>query len=70
VSDLLKRCDEASEVARQAFAAGDTVTGIAAIQLAAQLVQLARAFETMFPDQKPVKNPLRGGAAATLKVRS
>jgi hypothetical protein len=42
VSDLLEQSDRAAEVAREAFAAGDTATGIAAIQLAAQLVQLAR----------------------------
>lgn len=45
MSNLLKQADAATEVAREAFAAGDTVTGIAAIQLAAQLVQLAKLFE-------------------------
>lgn len=43
---LLHQASEAAEVARQAFAAGDMVTGIAAITLAAQLVQLARALTT------------------------
>ena len=42
---LLEQSDAAAEVAREAFAAGDTVTGIAAIQLAAQLVQLASLLE-------------------------
>jgi len=35
----------AAEVARDAFTAGDQVTGIAAIRLAAQLLQLARLQE-------------------------
>jgi hypothetical protein len=39
---LLRQSDDAAEIARNAFAAGDLATGIAAIQLAAQLVQLAR----------------------------
>lgn len=47
VTDVLTQANEAAEIARQAFAAGDLVTGIAAIQLAAQLVQLARIFETI-----------------------
>ena len=42
---LLEKADEASMVALEAFAAGDMVTGIAAIQLAAQLLQLARIWE-------------------------
>ena len=46
VSVLLKYCDMAGEVAREAFAAGDLVTGIAAVQLAAQLIQLARLKES------------------------
>ena len=45
MNDLLKQSHTATEVAREAFAAGDFVTGIAAIQLAAQLIQLARLFE-------------------------
>ena len=45
MSNLLKQSDAAAEVARKAFAAGDLVTGIAAVQLAAQLVQLARLKE-------------------------
>jgi hypothetical protein len=36
---LLEQSDKAAEVARMAFDAGDVVTGIAAITLAAQLVQ-------------------------------
>ena len=42
MNNLLKQSHTATEVAREAFAAGDFVTGIAAIQLAAQLIQLAR----------------------------
>jgi hypothetical protein len=42
MSKILDQSDAAAEVAREAFAAGDVVTGIAAIQLAAQLVQIAR----------------------------
>jgi hypothetical protein len=45
MSKLLEQSDIAAEVAREAFAAGDAVTGIAAIQLAAQLVQLARLLD-------------------------
>jgi hypothetical protein len=43
----LSQAKEAAEIARQAFAAGDLVTGIAAITLAAQLVQLAKIFRSM-----------------------
>jgi hypothetical protein len=49
VSDVLTQAREATELARQAFAAGDLVAGIAAIQLAAQLVQLARIQEKWKP---------------------
>jgi len=42
---VLEQAEEASELARKFFAAGDMVGGIAAIQLAAQLVQLARIQE-------------------------
>ena len=45
MSKLLEQSSQAAEVAREAFAAGDIATGIAAIQLAAQLVQLARLSE-------------------------
>ncbi len=38
----LDQASEATELAKLSFAAGDTVTGIAAITLAAQLVQLAK----------------------------
>jgi hypothetical protein len=41
----VQQADEAAELARQAFAAGDMVTGIAAIVLAAQLLQLARLWQ-------------------------
>ena len=41
----LDRAQKAAELAREAFATGDLVTGIAAIMLAAQLVQLARILE-------------------------
>lgn len=43
----LQQAEEASELARTSFAAGDVIGGIAAIQLAAQLVQLARIQERM-----------------------
>ena len=39
---ILEQAEEAASLAKDAFATGDLVTGIAAIQLAAQLVQLAR----------------------------
>jgi hypothetical protein len=39
---LLKQAREASELAEQAFASGHFAIGIAAVVLAAQLVQLAR----------------------------
>ena len=52
-TDLLAKVDEACEVAQLAFAAGDNVTGIAAITLAAQLVQLAKIFSAM-PDGREV----------------
>jgi hypothetical protein len=45
MSKLLEQSDAAADVAREAFAAGDVVTGIAAIQLAAQLLQLARLLD-------------------------
>lgn len=43
----LQQAEEATEISRSAFAAGDLVTGIAAAQLAAQLIQLARIQERM-----------------------
>ena len=52
-ADLLARVDEACEVAQLAFSAGDNVTGIAAITLAAELVQLAKIFSAM-PDGREV----------------
>lgn len=45
MSKLLEQSDAAAEIAREAFAAGDVVTGIAAIKLAAELVQLARLLD-------------------------
>lgn len=42
MTTLLDQAGDAAEVARQAFAAGDNATGIAAIVFAAQLVRLAR----------------------------
>jgi hypothetical protein len=45
MADPLTKAEEACEIARAAFAAGDLVTGIAAITVAAQLVELARIFE-------------------------
>lgn len=38
----IEQAAEATDLAEKAFAIGDRVTGIAAIQLAAQLVQLAK----------------------------
>lgn len=38
-----ERANDAADLAYRAFAAGDTVTGIAALALAAQLVQLAKS---------------------------
>ena len=43
--NALGQAREACNLAREAFAAGDQVTGIAAITLAAQLVQLARLWQ-------------------------
>jgi hypothetical protein len=43
--NALEQADEAIALAKDAFAAGDMVTGIAALQLAAQLTQIARTFE-------------------------
>ena len=45
VADLLRQAGEACELARQAFASGDKVTGAAAIVLGAQLVQLAKIWQ-------------------------
>ena len=45
MSKLLDQADQAAEFARAAFDAGDVATGIAAIQFAAQLVQLARLLD-------------------------
>jgi hypothetical protein len=39
---ILDQAKEATDLARDAFAMGDLVTGIAALQMAAQLVQIAR----------------------------
>ena len=64
MSKLLDQCDEATELARVAFAAGDLVTGIAATQLAAQLVQLARLFERPNSERKVVTR--RSGAVVTV----
>jgi hypothetical protein len=43
---VLDQAGEAADIARGAFAAGDLVLGIAAITTAAQLLQLARIWET------------------------
>lgn len=43
----LQQATEATDLARAAFSAGDNVTGIAAITLAAQLLQLVRIWETI-----------------------
>ena len=42
---ILEQAGQASDLAADAFATGDVVTGIAAIALAAQLVQLAKLQE-------------------------
>jgi hypothetical protein len=44
-NNAISQAREACNLAREAFAAGDQVTGIAAITLAAQLVQLARLWQ-------------------------
>lgn len=43
----LQQAGEASDLAKKFFAAGDLVGGIAAIQVAAQMVQLAKIQERM-----------------------
>jgi len=55
MAKLLEQADEAAELAKQAFAAGDAVTGIAALQLSAELVQLAKirgAFSPSAPGER------------------
>jgi hypothetical protein len=47
IRPLLKQVDLANDVAQEALDAGDLVTFCAAIQLAAQLLQLARIWERM-----------------------
>lgn len=42
---IMEQIDEVSDIAREAFAVGNNVTGIAATKLAAQLVQIARLME-------------------------
>ena len=46
---ILEQVDEATSLARKSFAVGDLVGGIAAIQLAAQLLQLARISQKVAP---------------------
>ena len=58
MSKLAEQLDAATEISRQAFAAGDVVTGIAAIQLAAQLVQIMRFLDKPAP---PDSLPTRSG---------
>jgi hypothetical protein len=48
-ASLLEQAGEASELAREAFASGDRVVGLAALVLAAQLIQLERIREGMKP---------------------
>jgi hypothetical protein len=60
MSKLMEQFDAAAEVAREAFAAGDKVTGIAAIQLAAQLVQIAR----LLGSEREQKSELAGQEAS------
>jgi hypothetical protein len=42
---LLEQSEEAAKIANDAFAAGNLVVGIAALKLAAQLVQIARLLD-------------------------
>lgn len=56
MSKLLEQFDAAAEVSRQAFAAGDLVTGVAAIKLAAQLVQIARLLGPANVSGTPARN--------------
>jgi uncharacterized membrane protein YidH (DUF202 family) len=46
---ILEQVDEATSLARKSFAVGDLVGGIAAVQLAAQLLQLARISQKVAP---------------------
>lgn len=48
-ASLLRQIDGALAVAREAFYVGDNGAGIAAICLAAQLLQLARIWQTIEP---------------------
>lgn len=50
----LKQAGEAASIARDAFADGDQVQGIAAITLAAQFIQLARIWQTIECSQPPL----------------
>lgn len=45
MSKITEQFDAAAELSRRAFAAGDVVTGIAAVKLAAQLVQIMRLLD-------------------------
>ena len=49
MSKLTEQFDAAAAISRQAFAAGDVVTGIAAVKLAAQLVQIMRLLDPAQP---------------------
>jgi hypothetical protein len=44
-AEILLKAEAANELAKQAFADGDLVTGLAAISLAGQLVQLAKLWQ-------------------------
>lgn len=48
---LLRQIDDASALAREAFAAGDKVNGIAAIKLASDLLVLARIWRDDVEDK-------------------
>lgn len=48
---LMEQCDEATDLAKRAFAVGDKVTGLAAIVLAGQILQLLRLSEVCANDQ-------------------
>ena len=47
VVSIVRKIDEANELAKSAFVTGDRVAGAAALALAAQLLQLARIWERM-----------------------
>lgn len=62
MSKLTDQFDEVAAISRQAFAAGDLVTGIAAVKLGAQLVQIMRL---LGPAQHTPQSPPQRSRADT-----